>query len=168
MLTGGMLFFFCSWQVNHWRYYIDGDVSSFGSWGGSFAEAVGFLARVVGDLPHWRCTHVTSMKLMCDGKAGHWYEIDYRNHYQPTYSGWWQLKYFLFSPRKLGKMNPFWQAYVSIGLKPPTSKITQIGKSSGDVVFFLSLNGYWKTQVLSQVLFLATQKGSSYRLIGQN
>ena len=21
-------------------------------------------------------------------------------------SGWWQLKYFLFSPRKLGKMNP--------------------------------------------------------------
>ena len=23
------------------------------------------------------------------------------------FSGWWQLKHFLFSPRKLGKMNPF-------------------------------------------------------------
>ena len=30
------------------------------------------------------------------------------------------FKYFLFSPRKLGKMNPFWGAYFSIGLKPPT------------------------------------------------
>ena len=26
-----------------------------------------------------------------------------------------------FSPRKLGKMNPFWRAYFSNGLKPPTS-----------------------------------------------
>jgi len=26
---------------------------------------------------------------------------------------WWQLKYFSFSPRKLGKMNPFWWAYFS-------------------------------------------------------
>ena len=34
---------------------------------------------------------------------------------------WWQLKYFLFSPRKLGKMNPFWRAYFSDGLvQPPT------------------------------------------------
>ena len=32
------------------------------------------------------------------------------------------LKYFcLFSPRKLGKMNPIWRSYFSSGLKPPTS-----------------------------------------------
>ena len=31
------------------------------------------------------------------------------------YTRWWQLKYFLFSPRKLGKMNPFWRAYFSDG-----------------------------------------------------
>ena len=42
----------------------------------------------------------------------------------PIISSWWQLKYFLeFSPRKLGKMNPIWRAYVSTGLvQPPTSK----------------------------------------------
>jgi len=34
---------------------------------------------------------------------------------------WWQLKYFPFSPRTLGKMNPFWWAYFSSGLvQPPT------------------------------------------------
>ena len=37
-----------------------------------------------------------------------------------TRSRWWQLKYVLFSPRKLGKMNPFWRSYFSDGLKPPT------------------------------------------------
>ena len=37
------------------------------------------------------------------------------------FSRWWQLDYFLFSPRTLGKMNPFWRAYFSDGLKPPTS-----------------------------------------------
>ncbi len=32
------------------------------------------------------------------------------------------FKHFLFSPRKLGKMNPFWRAYFSNGLvQPPTS-----------------------------------------------
>ena len=35
-------------------------------------------------------------------------------------TGWWQLKYFLFSPRSLGKMNPIWRSYFSTGLKPPT------------------------------------------------
>ena len=30
------------------------------------------------------------------------------------------FKGFLFSPRNFGKMNPFWRAYFSIGLKPPT------------------------------------------------
>ena len=34
-----------------------------------------------------------------------------------TFTGWWQLKYFLSSPRKLGKMNPFRGAY----FKPPTT-----------------------------------------------
>ncbi len=33
------------------------------------------------------------------------------------------FKYFLFSPQKLGKMNPFWRAYFSDGLKPPTSNL---------------------------------------------
>ena len=28
-------------------------------------------------------------------------------------SGLWQLKYVLFSPRKVGKMNPLWRAYFS-------------------------------------------------------
>ena len=28
---------------------------------------------------------------------------------------WWQLKYFLFSPRKLGKMNPFWLIFFQMG-----------------------------------------------------
>ena len=33
------------------------------------------------------------------------------------FSRWWQLKYFLFSPRNLGKMNPIWRcAYFSTGL----------------------------------------------------
>ena len=36
-------------------------------------------------------------------------------------SGWWFHSYFLFPPRTLGKMNPFWRAYFSKGLKPPTS-----------------------------------------------
>jgi len=37
------------------------------------------------------------------------------------FSRWWQLKYFLCSPRKLGKMNPFWRAYFSTGsVQPPT------------------------------------------------
>ena len=31
---------------------------------------------------------------------------------------WWFRHLFLFSPRKLGKMNPFWRAYFSNGLKP--------------------------------------------------
>ena len=39
---------------------------------------------------------------------------------EESFSRWWQLKYFLFSPRNLGKMNPFWRAYFSKGLKPPT------------------------------------------------
>ena len=42
------------------------------------------------------------------------------------FRGWWNylgggFKDVLFSPRKLGKMNPFWRAYFSDGLKPPTS-----------------------------------------------
>ena len=35
-------------------------------------------------------------------------------------SRWWQLKYLLFSPRKLGKISQF-DEYFSDGLKPPTS-----------------------------------------------
>ena len=32
------------------------------------------------------------------------------------------FKYFLFSPRSLGKMNPIWLIFFSKGLKPPTRK----------------------------------------------
>ena len=40
----------------------------------------------------------------------------------PLSSSWWNFKYFLFSSRNLGKMNPFWRAYFSKGLvQPPTS-----------------------------------------------
>ena len=35
-------------------------------------------------------------------------------------SWWWQLKCFKYFHLYLGKMNPFWRAYVSNGLKPPT------------------------------------------------
>ena len=37
------------------------------------------------------------------------------------FTRWWQLKDFLCSPRKLGKMNPFCRAYFSNGFKPPAS-----------------------------------------------
>ncbi len=38
-----------------------------------------------------------------------------------THLGGGNSNIFLFSPRKLGKMNPIWRAYFSKGLKPPTS-----------------------------------------------
>ena len=37
-------------------------------------------------------------------------------------TGWWQLKYFLFSPQKLGTMNPFWRRYFSRGLVQPQTR----------------------------------------------
>ena len=37
------------------------------------------------------------------------------------FSRWWQLKYFLFSPLPGWGRFPFWRAYFSNGLKPPTS-----------------------------------------------
>ena len=33
--------------------------------------------------------------------------LNFRHGIHHFLSRWWQLKYFLFSPRKLGKMNPF-------------------------------------------------------------
>ena len=36
------------------------------------------------------------------------------------------IRYSLFSPRSLGKMNPFWRSYFSDGLKPPTSVVKDI------------------------------------------
>ena len=44
----------------------------------------------------------------------------WNSHTVPTYSMWWFQKIFGFHPEKLGKMNPFWRAYFSKGLKPPT------------------------------------------------
>ena len=37
-------------------------------------------------------------------------------------TGWWQLKYFLFSPLPTWGNDPIWRAYFSNGLKPPTRK----------------------------------------------
>ena len=48
-------------------------------------------------------------------------KIPQRIQMEPSQPSWWQLKYVLFSPPKLGKMNPFWRAYFSKGLvQPPT------------------------------------------------
>jgi len=48
------------------------------------------------------------------------------NHLKPNlhdlgFQLWWQLKYFLFSSRNLGKMNPFWRAYFSKGVGSTTN-----------------------------------------------
>ena len=42
-----------------------------------------------------------------------------------TNTRWWQLKYFLFSPWKLGKMNPVWRAYFSNGVVQPPSRLVK-------------------------------------------
>ena len=49
-------------------------------------------------------------------------KVKYHSYNSPklTYSRWWQLNFLLFSPRSLGKKNPFWHIF-STGLKPPTS-----------------------------------------------
>ena len=44
---------------------------------------------------------------------------------------------FLFSPRKLEKMNPFWRAYFSEGLKPPTRSVRNPEEHWFGDVFFL-------------------------------
>ena len=51
-------------------------------------------------------------------------------------SGWWQLKYFLCSPRKLGKIPILTSIFFSNGLKPPTNQVFG-GLSTG---FFLLVN----------------------------
>ena len=47
-------------------------------------------------------------------------EVGSLSHYMQA--RWWQLKYFLFSPRTLGKMNPFWRAYFSDGWEKTTNQ----------------------------------------------
>ena len=55
----------------------------------------------------------------------------------PWTSRWWQLKYFLFPPRSLGKMNPFWRAYFSIGLVQPPTRFPKL------VTFPSSVGGHF-------------------------
>ena len=71
-----------------------------------------------------------------------------------TKTGWWQLKYFLFSPQKLGKMNPFWRAYFSNGLVQPPTRRGKAQKTIFANLSFLSFNssshslpfkGHWLT-----------------------
>ena len=59
------------------------------------------------------------------------------SHESVRSSRWWILKYFLCSPRNLGKMNPFWRAYFSKGLvQPPTSYVLWV-----DDGFWFEFNG---------------------------
>ena len=80
----------------------------------------------------------------------------------PSLTGWWQLKYFLFSPQTLGKMNPFWRAYVSNGLKPPAS---QESKSIFTLWCFFDIFVriyYWKSHVLIGKSKAGISKTTSY------
>ena len=52
-----------------------------------------------------------------------------------------QLKYCLFSPRKLGKMIPFWRAYFSDRLKPPIYIYTQYPPCI--LIFIVSWKNVW-------------------------
>ena len=63
-----------------------------------------------------------------------------KDPWKRSISRWWQLKYFSCSPRKLGKMNPIWRAYFSIGLKPPTRYV--FGKYHQSPVYFY--DSWWK------------------------
>ena len=55
------------------------------------------------------------------------------------------FKYFLFSPRNLGKMNPIWRAYFSNGLgnQPPT-RFWFKNPFFWGVVFFFCWDSFWK------------------------
>ena len=80
-------------------------------------EVVGFNAQgrwwlVLGRLA-WKCARQLRSETETGqdsvGKDGH------------HISGWWQLIDLLFSPRTLGKMNPFWLIFFRrVGEKPPT------------------------------------------------
>ena len=69
--------------------------------------------------------------------------------FRNTQTRWWQLKYFSFSPRKLGKMNRFWRAYVSKRLVQPPArkplfllhKAKVLPTSQAFLLIFLNLNG---------------------------
>ena len=52
-----------------------------------------------------------------------YHRIPIKQRVSRHYLGGGNSKYFLFSPRKLGKMNPFWRSYFSKGLvQPPTRR----------------------------------------------
>ena len=69
--------------------------------------------------------------------------------FRNTQTRWWQLKYFSFSPRKLGKMNRFWRAYVSKRLVQPPArkplfllhKAKVLPTSQAFLLIFLNLKG---------------------------
>ena len=71
-----------------------------------------------------------------------------KDPWKRSISRWWQLKYFSFSPRKLGKMNPIWRAYFSIGLKPPTRYV--FGKYHQSPVYFYDS---WRNKTCDSLLF---------------
>ena len=61
-----------------------------------------------------------------------WRYWDSTGFFDHSISRWWQLKHCLFSPRKLGKMNPFWRSYFSDGLVQPPTKFL-----FGGILFYL-------------------------------
>ena len=69
---------------------------------------------------------------------------------------------FFISPQTLGKMNPFWRAYVSNGLKPPAS---QESKSIFTLWCFFNIFVriyYWKSHVLIGKSKAGISKTTSY------
>ena len=63
---------------------------------------------------------------------------------------WW-FPIFFFSPRNLGKMNPFWRAYFSDGLVQPPTRITYVTVTTWIIPFLVgnpNLNLLFVTGIL--------------------
>ena len=85
--------------------------------------------------------------------------------------GWWQLKYVLFSPQILGKMNPFWHKHFSKGLVQPPTTTTHCNQKLGGSTtiasccscpFFCQV--YWMWFFLHSIDFsLRNKKGLMFR-----
>ena len=76
------------------------------------------------------------------------------------------FKHFLFSPRNLGKMNPFWRAYFSKGLKPPTSGCFMVEK-------FRPFFSRWVARlvlkdVIRSTLLENTKKAPANQMVGRH
>ena len=76
-------------------------------------------------------------------------------------AGWWQLKYFLFSPRKLGEDSHF-DEYFSDGLvQPPTRKVWWKKNMLSEKTYEKSWNPqiFWPGICLANILILSDSYG---------